>query len=78
MISVARRDGERSAHDQRQRHGRPSLERFSFGDGPDLADGLAQLVPAGKAGDLLGGGVGPKAQVGKQSVVRDGCVSPLR
>jgi uncharacterized protein YhfF len=50
-----------------------SLERFSFGDSPELADELAELVLAGKKrATCWAASEGPKTHVGKQWVVLDG------
>jgi uncharacterized protein YhfF len=50
-----------------------SLERFSFGDSPELADELAELVLAGKKrATCWAASEGPKTRVGKQWVVLDG------
>jgi uncharacterized protein YhfF len=50
-----------------------SLERFSFGDSPELADELAELVLAGKKrATCWAAGEGPKTHVGKRWVVLDG------
>ena len=55
-----------------------SLEEFSFGDSPELADELAGLVLAGKKrATCWSAGEGPKTQVGKQWVVLDGGGVPL-
>jgi len=55
-----------------------SLERFAFGDSPQLADELAELVLAGKKrATCWAAGEGPKTQVGKQWVVLDGGGVPL-
>jgi uncharacterized protein YhfF len=50
-----------------------SLEQFSFGDGPELADELAELVLAGKKrATCWAASEGPKTEAGKQWVVLDG------
>jgi uncharacterized protein YhfF len=50
-----------------------SLERFSFGDSPNLADELAGLVLAGKKrATCWAAGEGPKTEVGKQWLVLNG------
>src|SRR5271166_2693055 len=55
-----------------------SLERFSFGDSPQLADELAALVLAGKKrATCWAEREGPKTQVGKQWVVLDGSGVPV-
>ena len=55
-----------------------SLERFSFGDSPELADELAELVLTGKKrATCWAAGGGPKTQVGKQWVVLDGTGDPI-
>jgi uncharacterized protein YhfF len=55
-----------------------SLERFSFGDSPELADELADLVLAGKKrATCWAAGEGPKTHVGKQWVVLDGSGVPI-
>jgi uncharacterized protein YhfF len=55
-----------------------SLERFSFGDSPELADELAELVLAGKKrATCWAAGEGPKTHVGKQWVVLDGSGVPI-
>jgi uncharacterized protein YhfF len=55
-----------------------SLERFSFGDSPELADELAELVLAGKKrATCWAAGEGPKTHVGKQWVVLDGSAVPI-
>jgi uncharacterized protein YhfF len=55
-----------------------SLERFSFGDSPELADELAGLVLAGtKRATCWAAGEGPKTHVGKQWVVLDGSGVPI-
>ena len=55
-----------------------SLERFSFGDSPELADELAELVLTGKKrATCWAAGEGPKTQVGKQWVVLDGTGDPI-
>ena len=55
-----------------------SLEQFSFGDSPELADELAELVLAGKKrATCWAAGEGPKTHVGKQWVVLDGSGVPI-
>ena len=55
-----------------------SLERFSFGDSPELADELAGLVLAGKKrATCWAASEGPKTHVGKRWVVRDGSGVPI-
>jgi uncharacterized protein YhfF len=55
-----------------------SLERFSFGDSPELADELAELVLAGKKrATCWAASEGPKTRVGKQWVVLDGSGVPI-
>ena len=55
-----------------------SLERFSFGDGPELADELAELVLAGKKrATCWAAGEGPRTRVGRQWVVLDGSGVPI-
>jgi uncharacterized protein YhfF len=55
-----------------------SLEQFSFGDSPELADQLAELVLAGtKRATCWAAGEGPKTHVGKQWVVLDGSGVPV-
>ena len=55
-----------------------SLEQFSFGDSPQLADELAGLVLAGKKrATCWAASEGPKTQVGKRWVVRDGSSVPI-
>jgi uncharacterized protein YhfF len=50
-----------------------ALETFSFGDSPELADGLANLVLAGiKTATCWPIGEGQKTCVGKQMVMLDG------
>ena len=50
-----------------------ALETFSFGDSPELADELAELVLAGKKrATCWAASEGPKTHVGKQWVVLDG------
>ena len=44
-----------------------SLEQFSFGDSPKLANELAELVLAGKKrATCWAAGEGPKTEIGKQ------------
>jgi len=55
-----------------------SLEQFSFGDSPQLADELAALVLAGKKrASCWAAGEGPKTEVGKQWVVASGSGVPV-
>ena len=55
-----------------------SLERFSFGDSPELADELAELVLAGKKqATCWAASEGPKTHPGKQWVVLDGAKVPV-
>ena len=55
-----------------------SLEQFSFGDSPELADELAERVLAGtKRATCWAAGEGPKTHVGKQWVVLDGSAVPI-
>jgi uncharacterized protein YhfF len=55
-----------------------SLEQFSFGDSPELADELAQLVLAGtKRATCWAASEGPKTHVGKQWLVLDGSGVPI-
>lgn len=55
-----------------------SLERFAFGDSPELADELAELVLAGKKrATCWAAGEGPKTHVGKRWVVLDGSGVPI-
>ena len=55
-----------------------SLERFSFGDSPELADELAELVLAGKKrATCWAASEGPKTQVGQRWVVLDGSGVPV-
>src|SRR5215472_17515022 len=55
-----------------------SLERFSFGDSPKLADELVELVLGGKKrATCWAASEGPKTQVGKQWVVMDGSGVPV-
>jgi uncharacterized protein YhfF len=55
-----------------------SLEQFSFGDSPELADELAGLVLAGKKrATCWAPSEGPKTRVGKRWVVRDGSGVPI-
>ncbi len=54
-----------------------SLETFSFGDSPELADKLARLVLAGKkTATCWPASEGPKTSLGKQMVMLDGCGRP--
>ncbi len=55
-----------------------ALEQFSFGDSPWLAQGLVELVLAGKKrATCWAASEGPKTQVGKRWVVRDGSGIPV-
>jgi uncharacterized protein YhfF len=55
-----------------------SLEQFSFGDSPELADELAALVLTGKKrATCWAASEGSKTHVGKQWVVRDGSGDPI-
>jgi uncharacterized protein YhfF len=55
-----------------------SLEQFSFGDSPELADELAELVLAGtKRATCWAASDGPKTRVGEQWVVLDGSGVPI-
>jgi uncharacterized protein YhfF len=55
-----------------------SLERFSFGDSPELADELGGLVLAGKKhATCWAAGEGPKTEVGQQWVVLNGSGVPI-
>jgi uncharacterized protein YhfF len=55
-----------------------SLEQFSFGDSPELADELAELVLTGKKrAPCWAASEGPKTHVGQQWVVRDGSGDPI-
>src|SRR6266478_153456 len=55
-----------------------SLERFSFGDSPALADALASLVLAGKKrATCWAAGDGPQTYVGKRMVMLNGTGVPL-
>ena len=57
---------------------RQSLERFSFGDSPELADELAELVLAGKKrATCWAASEGPKTHVGKRWAVLDGSGVPI-
>ena len=54
-----------------------SLEQFSFGDGPDLASELAELVLAGKKRATCWAATdGPQTEVGKRMVMLDGSGIP--
>jgi uncharacterized protein YhfF len=54
------------------------VERFSFGDSPQLGDELAALVLAGKkTATCWAAGEGPKTEIGKQWVVLDGSGVPV-
>ena len=55
-----------------------SLEQFSFGDNPRLAQELAELVLAGKKrATCWAASEGPKTHPGKRWVVRDGSGIPV-
>jgi uncharacterized protein YhfF len=55
-----------------------SLERFAFGDSPELADELAELVLVGKKrATCWAASEGPKTHPGKQWVVLDGGGVPI-
>ena len=55
-----------------------SLERFAFGDSPELADELAELVLVGKTrATCWAASEGPKTHPGKQWVVLDGSGIPV-
>jgi uncharacterized protein YhfF len=55
-----------------------SLERFAFGDSPELADELAELVLAGKKrATCWEAKEGPKTHVGQRWVVLDGSGVPI-
>jgi uncharacterized protein YhfF len=55
-----------------------SLKRFSFGDSPQLAQELAELVLVGKKrATCWAASEGPKTYVGKQWVVLDGSGVPI-
>ena len=55
-----------------------SLERFSFGDSPELADELAELVSAGKKrATCWAASEGPKTHFGQRWVVLDGAGLPI-
>ena len=55
-----------------------SLEQFSFGDSPELADQLAELVLTGtKRATCWAASEGPKTHVGKQWVVLGGSGVPI-
>src|SRR3712207_3451928 len=54
-----------------------SLESFSFGDGPELADELGELVLAGvKTATCWAAVEGPLSHVGKRMVMLDGAGRP--
>jgi uncharacterized protein YhfF len=54
-----------------------SLEQFSFGDSPELADELAELVLAGKKrATCWAASDGPSTTVGKRMVMLDGAGHP--
>jgi uncharacterized protein YhfF len=54
-----------------------SLEQFSFGDSPELADELAELVLAGKKrATCWAASAGPSTEVGKRMVMLDGAGRP--
>jgi uncharacterized protein YhfF len=55
-----------------------SLEQFSFGDSPELADELADLVLAGKKrATCWAASEGLKTEAGKRWVVLDGSGHPV-
>jgi uncharacterized protein YhfF len=55
-----------------------SLEQFSFGDSPELADELAELVLAGKKrATCWAASEGAKTHIGKRWVVLDGSGVPI-
>jgi uncharacterized protein YhfF len=55
-----------------------SLEQFSFGDNPQLADELAALVLADtKCATCWAAGEGPKTEIGKRWVVLNGSGVPV-
>ena len=55
-----------------------SLEQFSFGDSPELANELAELVLAGKKrATCWAAREGPKTHVGRQWVVLNGSGAPI-
>ena len=55
-----------------------SLEQFSFGDGPELAEELAELVLAGKKRvTCWSASEGPKTEGGKRWVMLDGSGDPV-
>jgi uncharacterized protein YhfF len=55
-----------------------SIDQFSFGDSPQLADELAALVRDGrKRATCWAAGEGPKTEVGKQWVVLSGFGRPV-
>ena len=55
-----------------------SLEQFSFGDSPALADELAELALAGKKrATCWAASEGPKTEAGKRWVVLDGSGGPV-
>src|SRR5271166_5208327 len=54
-----------------------SLEQFSFGDSPELADELAELVLAGKKrATCWAASEGPQTEIGKRMVMLDGSGVP--
>jgi uncharacterized protein YhfF len=54
-----------------------SLEQFSFGDSPELADELAALVLAGrKRATCWAASDGPSTEIGKRMVMLDGAGRP--
>jgi uncharacterized protein YhfF len=54
-----------------------SLDQFTFGDSPELADELAELVLAGKKRATCGAASdGPSTKVGKRMVMLDGSAVP--
>jgi uncharacterized protein YhfF len=55
-----------------------SLEKFSFGDSPELADEQAELVLVGKKrATCWAASEGPKTEAGKRWVVLDGSGDPV-
>lgn len=54
-----------------------SLERFAFGDGPEMADRLLAFVLSGaKTATCWSAADGPQTHVGKRMVVNDGAGRP--
>jgi uncharacterized protein YhfF len=54
-----------------------SLDQFSFGDSPELADELAELVLAGKKrATCSAASDGPSTEIGKRMVMLDGAGRP--